>query len=168
MKIIYKIDKPNNFSEEEKNNFLLLLKKQNQVDNPNLEKINSCQFICITYVDNTAIGIGALKKIYKSPFDYAGVNELKDTFGLEIGYLFVDNDSNNNNYRGLGIGKTITRLLLRKVENQNVFATTELNINNPMIHILKSSGFESIGRPYKGKKTKRIISLMLLNRNKFS
>jgi hypothetical protein len=164
MEVIYKIDEPKCFSAAEKNRFLILLKKQNQVDNPSLEKINSCPFICIVSIDNEAIGIGAIKKVSKTPFKKAGIDELKDSFELEIGYLFVDNNSNGNAYRGFGIGKTITNLLLNKVEGKNVFATTELNINNPMIYILKSLGFKCFGNPYKGNKTKKVISLLLLIR----
>lgn len=163
MEIKYKLDAPENFSQAEKDIFLLLLKKQDQVSTPSMKKINKCPIICIVYVDNVAIGIGALKKGAKSQFDLARVKELKDIFGLEIGYLFVDNESGENNYRGLGIGKNITNLLLRKVENQNVFATTELKINNPMIYILKSFGFETVGLPFIGMKTKKILSLMILN-----
>ena len=166
MEIKYKIDKPDNFSKEDKDHFLSLLIKQKQVEKPNLKNINSCPFICIAYVDNVAIGIGAIKQIYKTPFDSAGVKELKDTFEFEIGYLFIDNESDSNNYRGFGIGKAITHLLLKKVEDQNVFATTELNINNRMMHILKSYGFESFGVPYRGKETNKLISLMLLSRAK--
>jgi hypothetical protein len=166
MEIKYNLDAPENFSQAEIDIFLLLLKKQDQVSTPSMKKIYKCPKICIVYVDDVAIGIGALKKGAKSQFDLAGVKEIKDKFGLEIGYLFVDNESGENNYRGLGIGKTITNLLLRGVENQNVFATTEYNIGNPMLHTLKSLGFKSVGVPYIGKNTSKIITLMILNRNK--
>ena len=166
MEIKYKIDNPDNFNEEEKNEFIELLIKQGQVENPKLDKINSSSFVCIVYADNVAIGIGALKNVYKKPFDYANVTNLKDDFELELGYLFVDSNQNENNFRGLGIGKNITQMLLKNVTDRNVFATTELHQANTMLHILKGVGFESIGSPYKGRKTGKIISLMILNRKK--
>ena len=98
------------------------------------------------------------------PFEYANVTDLKDDFEEEIGYLFIDSNQNGKNYRGLGIGKNITYMLLTKVNNRNVFATTEFNQSNAMFHILKKFGFESIGKPYKGRNTGKIITLMILNR----
>lgn len=166
MKILYKIDSPKNFSDEEIQIFLNLLKRQDQVTNPTLTKVKSCIWICCTYVDEIIVGIGAIKKVYKSPFDYAGVSELKDHFEFEIGYLFVENELNSKNYRRLGIGKNITRLLIQKMEQENVFATTDLNIDNPMLNILKSFGFVSIGTPYKGAKTNKVLTLLVLIRHK--
>lgn len=40
MELNYKIDIPNKFSDIEKIEFVELLKKQGQVENPNLNKIN--------------------------------------------------------------------------------------------------------------------------------
>ncbi len=91
MIIKYKTDNPSGFSEKEKGAFLELLKKQGQVKDPNLEKINSSSFLCLTYADKTAIGIGALKNVY------------------------------------------ITRMLLTKVADKNLFATTELNQSNTIL-----------------------------------
>ena len=166
MEIKYKIDKPDEFSEKEKKEFLELLKKQGQVRNPNLDNINSSSFLCLVCVDKTPIGIGALKNVYKKPFEYADIEDLKDDYELELGYLFVDSNQNEQNYRGLGIGKNITRMLLTKDVDRNLFATTELNQSNTMLHILKDFGFESIGNPYKGHTTGKIISLMALTRKK--
>jgi hypothetical protein len=165
MEITYKIDSPNNISDEEIQNFLKLLKRQDQVNNPTLEKVKSCIWICCTCVDEIFVGIGAIKKVYKKPFDYAGISELKDHFEFEIGYLYVENELNSKSYRGLGIGKNITRLLLQKMEKQNIFATTELKVDNPMLNILKSFGFVSIGNPFKGGKTNKVLSLLVLIRH---
>jgi hypothetical protein len=165
MEIKYKIDTPNNFSEQEKKKFLELLKKQGQVINPNLNNIKSSSYLCIVQVDEIVIGIGALKNVYKKPFKLANVNDIKDDFEIELGYIFVDSDQKKTNFRGIGIGKNITQFLLSKVADRNVFATTELNQSNPMFQILRNIGFESIGNPYKGMKTGKIITLMILIRN---
>ena len=151
-----KIGKPDNFSEEEKSQFLQLLIEQGQVGNPNLEKINASTLICIAFVDNDAIGIGAIKNVYKSPFDYAQVSELKDYFDYELGYLFV-----KNKYKGQGIGKKISELLVLDLGAKNVFATTELSDENSMKFILEKLGFKQIGKPYLGRETRKAIGLFV-------
>jgi len=167
MEIIYKVNSPDKFSKSEKKIFLELLKKQGQVKSPSLVKIEKSSLICIVSIDNVAIGIGALKNVYKKPFEYAGISELKNDYNLELGYLFVDTDlEKSGTYRGLGIGKNISKYLLENVKEKNVFATTELNSSNVMLHILRNLNFISIGNPFKGELTGKIITLMILNRGK--
>ncbi len=159
MKIETIIKNPNTFTQNAKKEFLELLKEQKQVKDPTLEKIDKCPFLCITYDNDTPIGIGALKNVYKSPFDYAKLNpELKDEFNYELGYLYVKDDKK---YRGLGIGKSISKLLIKTIPSENIFATTELSENNAMFHILKNLGFSVYGSPYIGKETGKTICLML-------
>lgn len=164
MDINYKIDKAESFSASERESFLDLLMRQGKVSNPTLEKIGSCPYLCIANIDNRMIGIGALKHIYNTPFDDAGVTNLKTKFCLELGYLYVLDSQDDKNLRGMGIGKNITRLLLKQEINKNIFATTELNATNPMLHILHNFGFMSIGKPYIGHRTHDIITLMILIR----
>src|SRR5690606_28750684 len=140
--------------------FRVLLDKQGQVDSSE-GKAECCFKICLVKLDGNAIGIGALKQVYKTPFDYAKIPEIKENYNYELGYLFVDKDNIKANFQGLGIGKYITKLRLNEIKNENVFATTELNEKNSMYHILKSFNFESIGKTYKGQKTKKTICLMV-------
>jgi len=164
MEIKYKIDKADNFSTAEKNCFLELLIRQGKVSEPTPEKIESCPYLCIASFDSKIIGIGALKQIYMTPFDNAGVADLKPKFNIELGYLYVLDNQDGISFRGLGIGKSITRFLLTQKNNKNIFATTEFNETNPMLHILRKFGFTSIGNPYIGHKTHDIITLMILIR----
>jgi len=164
MDIRYKIDKTESFSASEREYFLALLMRQGKVSNPTLEKIGSCPYLCTATFDNRMIGIGALKQVYKTPFDNAGVTNLKTKFCLELGYLYVLENQDDINLRGMGIGKNITRLLLTQEVNKNIFATTELNATNPMLHILHNFGFMSIGKPFIGHRTHDIITLMILIR----
>jgi RimJ/RimL family protein N-acetyltransferase len=164
MEIKYKLDTPDNFSSEEKNCFLKLLVMQGKVSKPTTEKINSSKYLCTAAYNNEIIGIGAIKQVYLDPFDFADVTEIKPNFQLELGYLFVENSHEGTSFRGLGIGKSITRLLLDQTVTHNIFATTEFKENNPMLHILKGFGFKIIGKPYLGHKTKDIITLMILVR----
>jgi hypothetical protein len=164
MKIEYLVKSSKDLTQDEITKFIILLDRQGQVDSSE-GKAERCFKICMVILDGKAIAIGALKQVYKSPFDYAKVPEIKENYNYELGYLFVDKDRINANFQGLGIGKYITKLLLNEVKNENVFATTEYDENNPMYHILLSFGFNCKGQTYKGKKTKKDICLLVLTHN---
>ncbi|OUS02877.1 hypothetical protein A9Q86_02180 [Flavobacteriales bacterium 33_180_T64] len=163
MKIEFLVEAPNLLSKDNVKNFEVLLNKQGQIDTV-VGKVVRCYRICLVKLNGNPVAIGALKQVYKSPFDYAEVPELSDNYNYEIGYLFVDKENIEDDNGKLGIGKYITRLLLNEVRNDNVFATTEENTDNPMLHILKSTGFKIIGKTYKGNKTNKKLCLMLLER----
>jgi len=164
MKIEYLVKSSKDLTKEEIRQFRVLLDKQGQVDSSE-GKAEQCFKICLVKINGNAIGIGALKQVYKSPFDYAKIPEIKENYNYELGYLFVDKDKMKANFQGLGIGKYITKLLLNEIKNQTAFATTEYNEKNPMYHILKSFNFHCVGNTYKGKKTKKSICLMVSNQN---
>lgn len=159
MTLLFKVETPDNFTQEEKNDFVVLLIKQGQVANPNIHKVNASDYICLVYANEKPIGIGAIKNVYNRPFDYADVPDLKQTYKKELGYLYVDNTQIN--FRGLGIGKTITKLLLSKIGNDNIFATTDEDDNNVMKGILKGLGFKKVGKTYEGQETKKNIGLYI-------
>lgn len=163
MKIEFLVETPNLLSKGDIKDFESLLKKQGQIDTVD-GKVDRCYKICLVKLNGIAVGIGALKQVYKSPFDYAGVSKLKEDYNYEIGYFFVDKENIKDSKGKLGLGKYITRLLLNEVRNDNVFATTDENTENPMLHILKSAGFKITGETYKGNKTRKNICLMLLER----
>lgn len=163
MTLTFKIDQPTKFLEKELNDFLQLLIKQDQVTNPNIENITSSAFICLLYSADKAIGIGAIKQVYDTPFDKAGVPTHKIGYNYELGYLYIDNVSDT---RGLGLGKTISKLLLKQVEGKNVFATTEISETNPMKFILEKLGFKKLGDTYIGSKTKKTLGLFVKEENK--
>lgn len=164
MKIEYLVKSSKDLTKEEIKQFRFLLDKQGQVDSSE-GKAERCFKICLVKLDGNAIGIGALKQVYKTPFNYAKVPEIKENYNYELGYLFVEKDKIKAQFQGLGIGNYITKLLLNEIKNVNVFATTEYDQNNPMYHILKSFNFKCIGNTYKGKKTKKSICLMVYNQN---
>lgn len=160
MIIIFEINDPSKFSVTQIDQFLKLLIYQNQVKDPSLKKIRASKLICIVYDNENPIGIGAIKQVYKSPFDKAEVSELKNDFEFELGYLFVNND---DNFKDLGIGKTICKLLLKHLGDENIFATTDLNDKNAMKYILESLGFKKTGKSYIGEETKKLIGLYIKN-----
>jgi len=156
MEIVFKIGRSSEFSKNNLNDFLVLLKEQGQVLNPDLDKIKLSKTLCVVYWDNKPIGIGAIKQVYKTPFVKAKVHELAEKFDYELGYLYI---VNNNVYRGIGLGKTICRLLMKSIGDENIFATTEENEKNPMKHILTNLGFYRAGQTYQGRKTNKKIAL---------
>lgn len=119
--INYTIGSPKDLSDQDKKNFLELLLLQNQTDHT-IEKIESCIFICIEYLENLTVGIGAIKNIYNTPFDKANVPHLKNVYKRELGYLYVLDEEK---FRGKGIARDMCTILLEKVKGQNVFASTE-------------------------------------------
>lgn len=152
------IDKPINFSTKDLENFLNLLIEQNQIVNPSIDKIKGCSLLCFANYDNQLIGIGAIKQVYKTPFDKAGVSELKSTYNYELGYLYV---IDHPEIRGKGLGKEISRRLLLSLGRENLFATTEESESNAMKFILEKLDFQKAGDSYTGKKTGKIIALYI-------
>lgn len=161
MNIKYIVGEPNRFTVQQRRYFQKLLKLQGQVGNPSMDKINSCPFLCLAYDNELLIGIGAIKKVYKTPFDKAGVTKLKEKYEIELGYLFV---LDNKKYRGKGISKLICKKLLKKTEQRNVFATSEESDENAMKWILQNLGFIKTGQTYFGAKTKKEIGLYLFTK----
>jgi hypothetical protein len=84
MTLTFKVDKTEKFTIKEKNIFVQLLIKQRQVTNLNIDKVNASPFICIVFCNDEPIGIGAIKNVYKTPFDYAEVPKLKAKFKKRI------------------------------------------------------------------------------------
>jgi hypothetical protein len=163
MTIDFKVGKPNEFSYEEIEDFLRLLIQQNQIENPSIEKVNNCLILCFAYFQDELIGIGAIKQVYKTPFDKAGVSELKGKYNNELGYLFIKEEKE---LRGKGIAKAICNFLISKIPEENIFATTEQSEENSMIYILQRLNFEKVGETYSGAKTKKKIVLYLLDGTK--
>lgn len=144
--ITYKIDNPKNFTEDEKNIFLDLLKMQNKVIKPTKEKINRCKFICVCKVDGEIISIGAIKPKTDSDFDSnkADLDKFRNDFSLELGYCYTLTD-----HLGKGYSSAIVKLLLDKCTDINVMASTELRADNSMTRILERNSFNQYGKPWK-------------------
>jgi hypothetical protein len=156
MSLTFKIGPNNIFSEQDTEIFRQLLIKQGQVADPSIKKINSCPYLCIAYLDGDPVGIGAIKEVYKAPFEYAGQKSIAEEFSFEMGYLYVDDAKQTT---GLKIGSQISRALLDTLGNANVFATTEFSDTNPMKYILEKLQFVQTGKIYQGRRTGKNIAL---------
>ena len=158
MTISFTIDQPQNLPTAYRESFLALLRKQGQVNNPTMAKINQSSWLCIAHDGAIPIGIGAIKHVSKSGFRKAKVTTLADDFSYELGYLYVE----PKRYEGLGIGKSICRFLLRANGEANIFATTAVGKDaNAMVHILKSLDFAKVGSTFIGDETGKQLGLFL-------
>lgn len=106
--------------------------------------MKTCSKIVLCFANEELIRIGALKLNQSSAFEKSGLVQIKDVLGLELGYFFV-----NVSFRELGVSTAIARLLLLYIVNENIFATTELFTNNPMLKTLEKLGFKHFGTPYR-------------------
>lgn len=145
--IIYKIDVPNEFSAEEKEEIKRLLILQGKIQKVTIEKINRCKFICICQVDKNIIAIGAIKPKTNSDFnsDKADLDKMRNEFQDELGYCFTLKE-----HSGKGHSSKIVNLLLDKNGiDKNIMASTELRVDNPMVGILEKNDFRQYGNSWK-------------------
>lgn len=146
IEIKFKIGKPNEFTFEEKNEFLKLLKKQNKVLNPSIEKIERCVLLCLAIVNSEIVSIGAIKPNTVSDFDTTKANlyEFRNEFNIELGYCYTLPIQTKK-----GFSTMIVKLLLDKYTKTNLMASTELRSDNPMIKILEKYNFKQYGKSWK-------------------
>jgi len=158
MTITYSIESPQTFSETERKSFRDLLEQQGKVNKPTIEKVNRCTFLCICKLGNEIVSIGAIKPKTNTDFDSnkADLDKLRNEFDLELGYCFTMPE-----HTGKGYSSGIVQLLLDKVSNLNLMASTELRGNNSMIRILERNGFKQFGKPWKSTIHKGILGLFL-------
>lgn len=156
--IIYKIDIPENFSKAEKEIFRDLLQQQSKVTNPTIEKVNRCTLLCVCKLDNQIVSIGAIKPKTNSDFssEKSDLEKMRNEFQLELGYCFTLPDKT-----GQGHSSTITKMLLDKLTNENVMASTEIRSDNSMVRILERNGFKQYGKPWKSVIHKGTLALYL-------
>jgi hypothetical protein len=158
IEVFYKIDIPKNFSEEERQIFLDLLKQQGKVTNPTTEKINRCSYLGFCKENNQIVSIGAIKPKTNSDFnsEKADLTKMRNEFQIELGYCFTLPDKT-----GRGYSSTITQILLDKVKDANIMASTELRSDNSMMRILERNGFKQYGKPWKSGIHKGTLGLYL-------
>jgi predicted GNAT family N-acyltransferase len=156
--IEYHIIGNNGITDEVAGAFVALLKKQNKVKNPNVERIKTCKLLCVCKCDGAIVAIGAIKQKTESDFlsEKSDLPTLKSDFSWELGYCFTEEE-----WRGKGISTSIVKLLLREVGNENLMASTEMHPTNPMIRILTSNGFSVHGKPWRSSIHNGFLGLFL-------
>lgn len=142
--LVYRVVDKSNITDEIAQVFIQHLAKQGKVTIPSVEKVKTCCKLVLCFANDELIGIGALKLNDNPAFHKAGLGAIQDIFGFELGYFFV-----SETFRGLGVSTAIARLLLLDKIYENIFATTELYTNNPMMKALEKLGFKQYGIPWK-------------------
>jgi len=139
------IDIPENISKELFPKLLDLIETGSQVDPEGLdERIMNADLIAILVDNDKIVTTATLKnpltsyrnKVFKS----AGVDEEKENYQKEIGYIVTHPD-----YVGQKLCQKLLSELVTKIDTHNIFATTR---KPSMVHILKKYGFNKIGTTY--------------------
>lgn len=156
--INYTIDTPQSFSDASRKIFLDLLIQQGKVSNPTAGKVNRCTFLCVGKLDNEIVSIGAIKSKTNSDFDSnkADLEKFRNDFTLELGYCFT-----LPTHTGKGYSSTIIKLLLDKIPDTNLMASTELRDDNSMVRILERNNFKQYGKSWKSTIHKGTLGLFL-------
>lgn len=154
----YKIILKEDLTNDDRKIFAELLLKQQKVKGDLFLKADRCKEICIAYIDNTAVGIGGIKRKTVTDFDKekANIKELEKDFDWELGYLYTE-----ENYNGIGISNGIVKNLLERNTNENLMASTEIFQNPAMVRILEKNEFLRKGKSWKSEIHKNELGLFL-------
>jgi RimJ/RimL family protein N-acetyltransferase len=158
MTLEFKIILKENLTESDRQTFADLLKEQGKVKDDLILKADRCKFICIVSKNKKPIGIGGIKEKTKSDFteQKAYLMSLANQFEWELGYLYT-----NPKYNGLGIASSIVKILINEYGQGNLMASTEINENPAMVHILNKNGFKHYGNPWKSSIHSNYLGLFL-------
>lgn len=158
MEIIFSVNDKDEITDEMRDIFSKLLIEQNKVLPPYDNKIDRCRYFCIVRVNDTPIALGAIKQKTNSDFDEnkANLQDLRDHFPWELGYLYTKTD-----YCNLGIGTMVVKLLLNKYGSENLMASTEITNNPAMVKLLVKNGFKQYGEPWKSSIHDHYLGLFL-------
>ena len=107
--------------------------------------VENADLIAMIIDDNTVVTAATLKNpidsYRESVFRQAGVENEKDKFSKELGYVV-----SNPTFEGKKFCQKLLSEFLPSINNQNIFATTR---KPAMSHILAKNGFKKTGNTYK-------------------
>lgn len=156
--ITYKIILNNEIQNEHRIIVGDFLKEQNKVIGDPYLKADRCTYICIAYIDEKPVAMGAIKP--KTPSDFgnqkANLPERSKEFDWELGYIYTEDE-----FTRKGIARNIVITLLKKYGNDNIMASTEIDDNPGMVKILKTFGFEHFGSLWKSQIHSNNLGLFL-------
>lgn len=150
--------KREDLTDDDRNIFGELLKKQGKVKGNPLLKADRCKEICIAFIDTIPVAIGGIKVKTVSDFskDKADLKDSAEEFEWELGYLYTDND-----YTGKGLSGSIIQKLLDRNQDVNLMASTEISANPVMVHLLQKNNFVRTGKSWKSGIHENEIGLFL-------
>lgn len=119
--------------------------------------VKSAKSLAVAISDGHIVAIAALKPsmtAYKNRvFENAGVPSEAKKYNSEIGWLMVSPE-----FRGQGLGKTLTQKLLATAGSTPIYATVRAN-NKASLGLLTGVGFSPLGKPFKGLSGNMIVLL---------
>lgn len=148
------------FTEEHRVLLADMLCEQNKVRGNLNSKIDRCKLLCVAYVDDQPVAIGAIKETTQSDFEptKADLRALADKFQWELGYVFT-----RPAHEGAGLASRIVCMLLSAYGDGPIMASTEVCMNPGMVRILERSGFRCFGKPWKSAIHDNMLALFLRN-----
>lgn len=146
MNIQYDLVSGNKIIDSHRKLFEGLLKKQGKVKGDLSNKADRCKLLCIASLNDSPVGIGAIKIKTESNFndEKSGLTHLSSQFEWELGYVYILPE-----YQGKGVASLIVKKLIEEFGNEHLTATTEINKNPAMIKILEKNGFKQDGKHWK-------------------
>jgi RimJ/RimL family protein N-acetyltransferase len=123
-------------------------------------RIRDARWLAFYYAPgDTLAAIAALKapneRYREDVFKKADAGVGSADYTLELGWVYVVPAR-----RGSGIAENLCQLLLARVPESCVFATTRPD-NNPMIRVLLALGFARVGKPYPHQRRNEELVLFL-------
>lgn len=153
---------PSECSSQEIRQFRILLLKSREVTQVGVHnRILRASQLSWATSDTQMVAIAALKVPYKqykrSVFEKAKKIHKQDLYPLEFGWMFVMEP-----FRRQGIAKRLLEALLASIDSVNVFATSR-ELNDPIVPLLKHSGFEKFGDSFPSARDEYNIVLWIRN-----
>lgn len=136
---------PDQFSPEDRARFAAMVREGGEVTGTGLEdRISQAAYLSFLYDrDKILCGVAALKRpapeYHQTVFAKAETRFDPIGFGYELGWIVV-----GAKYRGHGLTRRLLDPLIKRVPNEQVYATTRID-NEPMRRSLVRYGFQSDG-----------------------
>ena len=153
---------PKECSSDELAAFVKIAAKGNEVEADDIKRgVERAAIVAWFESKSSMHAVAALKMPYDSykerVFRKAGIPEESQKFGLELGYVYVEEAK-----RGNGYGAALVKRIIETSDKSPVYATTRSD-NDAMQAILRKNGFASVGSAYTSERNPS-QSLMLFAR----
>lgn len=157
------VKRPSSCTEAEMDDFRLVVMLGGQVTPFRLKsRIRAASLLGFHYEGLNLAAVAALKapadRYRDKIFRNAGVAREREHYHVELGWAVTLKP-----YRGKGLCTELANALIRRLPDENIFATTATD-NLGMRHLLTGCGFTRIGKSFVSEAAKRSIELWVLRR----
>lgn len=150
---------PTAFSDEERAEFVQLVKKDPQVNENSLSRlVEQAHFLTFLYIEGTLVGTNAIKNNpeYQRKLEArAGVLLSDSDYFGEVGYLHVAETK-----RGVGLSDVLLVSTFAAVKRKGLFATIQ-STNVGSRRLFERYGFWQVGKSWPSTKMKDQVSLYI-------